>query len=103
MSDMDDIDALVEPDDARIHGPGFSNHQIRLPRRVVRRFRKIFPMRGSMTWFIKACLVEVTRELADVPQQALARSVDKVLRDMTGIEEPRKRHFREGREDAFMD
>jgi len=52
-----------------------------LPRRSVERFRKIMPMQGSLTWFVRMALEEFIAEISDLPENAIARTVRQVVAD----------------------
>ncbi len=58
--------------------------QVRVPRRTLRRFRKLMPMRGALSWFVREALLAFVQEMEDTPQDVVVDTVKRMHQDLKG-------------------
>ena len=80
MIDRAQIEALVagEPTPRR----RYEHIQVRVPRRILRRFRELMPMRGSLSWFVREALQAFVLEMEGTPQEFVGETVEHMKEDI---------------------
>ncbi len=83
MVDLKDIDGLVN--DGRAPSRRWDEHiQVRVPRRTLRRFRKLMPMHGALSWFVREALLAFVLDMEDTPQDVVVDTVKRMRQDLKG-------------------
>ncbi len=83
MTYVKDIEGLVN--DGRAPSRRWDEHiQVRVPRRTLRRFRKLMPMRGALSWFVREALSAFVQEMEDTPQDVVVDTVKRMHQDLKG-------------------
>ena len=80
MIDRAQIEALVAGEPTPRHR--YEHIQVRVPRRILRRFRELMPMRGALSWFIREALQAFVREMEDTPQDVVVDTVKRLRADL---------------------
>ena len=83
MVDLKDIEALVNSGRATTRQRD-EHIQVRVPRRTLRRFRKLMPMRGALSWFVREALLAFVQEMEYTPQDVVADTVKRMHQDLKG-------------------
>ena len=56
--------------------------QVRVPRRILRQFRQLMPMRGSVSWFVREALKTFVLQMQQTPQEFVAETVEHMREDI---------------------
>ena len=80
MIDRSAIEALVagEPTARQRH----EHIQVRIPRRILRRFRELMPMRGALSWFVRESVYAFVRDMEQTPHEFVAETVEHLKEDI---------------------
>ena len=72
--------------------------QVRVPRRTLRRFRKLMPMHGALSWFVREALSAFVQDMEYSPEDAVVDTVKRMRQDLKGGRAMRMaiRHEEEG-------
>ena len=69
MSNLQAVERLVDPDGPVPRRAQFSNIQIRVPCRALRRFREILPIQGALSWFVRAMIEEFNEQAGNITDE----------------------------------
>lgn len=69
MFDLQAVERLVDPDGPVPRRARYANIQVRVPYRILRQFRKILPMRGALSWYVRNALEEFAHQGGDITDE----------------------------------
>ena len=92
MSDLQAVERLLDPDGPVPRRAKFSNIQVRVSCRALRRFREILPIQGALSWFVRDAIEEFNEQAGDIKdeqhleavRERVARLVKKPRRTRSG-------------------
>ena len=93
MADLRDVERLIHHQSTVPHRAKCSNIQVRVPRRALRRFREIVPMRGGLSWFIRAMIEEFNEQAGDITDES---HIIAVRERVAKLAKRRRAHSRRG-------
>jgi len=84
MSDEDlrAVSRLADPDAPIRTRRKFHTVRIQIAQNDWERFKRIMPMPGALRWFVQTTLNHWVREITDSPEEALERTVRRLMRDL---------------------
>ncbi len=80
MIDRAHIEALLSGQPTPRHRD--EHIQVRVPRRILRRFRELMPMRGALSWFVREALQAFVLEMEGTPQDVVVDTVKRLRADL---------------------
>ncbi len=84
MFDLQAVERLINHKSTEPRRAKYSNIQVRVPYRTLRRFREVLPMHGALSWFLKNALEEFVHQAGDVTDEEhihfIRGRVEKLLR-----------------------
>ncbi len=75
MSDLRAVERLINLTGPVPRRARYANIQVRIPYREIQRFKEILPMKGSVSWFVRAMIEDFNDEAGDITDEPHIRAV----------------------------
>ena len=75
MSDLSAVERLINPTGPVPRRSRYANIQVRIPYREIQRFKEILPMKGSVSWFVRAMIEDFNDEAGGITDEPHIRAV----------------------------